>query len=150
MHPEIRDAQASDAESIARLIAVLGYPMEASEVVIQLKVYGDESSRVFVALWDNHIVGFLSFHAIPLFHESTKLGRITAMAIDPLFQRKGIGRSLVKAAEDFAEVAGCSRMEVTSGDRRKQDAHPFYLSQEYRLDCRRFLKILIGGESGGR
>lgn len=142
MHHQIREAQAGDAESIAQLIGVLGYGLESSQVSERLEAYGNESSRVFVAMDNATVVGFLSFHAIPLFHQQAMLGRITAMAIDPLHFRQGIGSSLLKAAEDFAVRAGCSRIEVCSGDHREGDAHLFYNSQGYHSDCRRFQKHL--------
>ena len=64
------------------------------------------------------------------------------MAIDRDHQRAGIGASLVEAAEAFAISVGCFRVEVTSGDRRKQDAHLFYAAKGYVSDCRRSLKRL--------
>lgn len=146
MQHQIRKACPEDAETIARLIDVLGYGLNSIYVTDRLEAYHDNFSRVFVAFNDTGLVGFLSFHAIPLFHEAAMLGRITAMAIDPIHQREGIGSSLVKAAEDFAISVGCSRMEVTSGDRREHDAHLFYAAQEYRSDCRRFLKHLTNTE----
>jgi GNAT superfamily N-acetyltransferase len=121
----IREACSADAEAIARLIGILGYDMDELGAADRLDLYHDDFSRVFVASNDSGLTGFLSFHAIPLFHESARLGRITAMAIDPQFQRKGIGTTLLQAAEHFAVSVGCSRMEVTSGDRRAQDAHLF-------------------------
>ena len=142
MHHQIREAQAGDAESIARLIGVLGYGLDASQVSGRIEAYGNESSRVFVAVDKATVLGFLSFHAIPLFHQQAMLGRITAMAIDPLCFRQGIGSSLLKTAEDFAICAGCSRIEVVSGDHREGDAHLFYNSQGYHSDCRRFQKHL--------
>lgn len=142
MHNQIRESQPEDAEYIARLIAVLGYGLEASQVSERLEACVNEFSKVFVALNEATVVGFLSFHAIPLFHQQAMLGRITAMAVDPLCFRQGIGSSLLKAAEEFAIRIGCSRVEVTSGDHREGDAHRFYASQGYGSDCRRFLKQL--------
>lgn len=146
MQHQIREACPEDAETISRLIDVLGYDLSSIHVADRLAVYRDGISRVFVAHNDAGLVGFLSFHAIPLFHEAAMLGRITAMAIDPSHHREGIGSSLVRAAEDFAISLGCSRMEVTSGDRREQDAHLFYTALDYRSDCRRFLKHLTNTE----
>lgn len=146
MHCQTREAQRGDAESIARLIAVLGYDLESSQISGRLEAYGNETSRVFVTLVEATVVGFLSFHAIPLFHQPAMLGRITAMAIDPQHFRQGIGSSLLKAAENFAINVGCSRIEVTSGDHRESDAHLFYASQGYSSDCRRFQKHLKNTE----
>lgn len=139
---DIRQARDGDAEALARLLAVLGYPTEAAVVPSRLRAYQEPHSRVWVATWEGGVVGFLSFHAMPLFHEPGRLGRITAMAIEPAFQRRGVGRALVAEAEAFATQCGCERMEVTSGDRREKDAHVFYRALGYESDCRRFLKQL--------
>lgn len=142
MNYPVREACPEDAEAIAGLIAFLGYKLEASCIGDRLHAYRYKFSRVFVASEGVSVVGFLSFHAIPMFHEIAMLGRITAMAVDPRHQRQGIGACLLRAAEAFAIQNGCTRMEVTSGDRREQDAHLFYAAQGYHSDCRRFLKHL--------
>ncbi len=141
----IRQAQPGDAGAIASLIAVLGYALDGDAVPGRLAAYTREGSQVLVAVRDAVVTGFLSFHAIPLFHAEGFLGRITAMAVDPRHQRRGIGTALVLAAEQHAREHGCTRMEVTSGDRRVKDAHVFYAGLGYAVDCRRFLKHLEGG-----
>jgi GNAT superfamily N-acetyltransferase len=138
----IREAGPGDAEALAHLIGVLGYDLDAAGVVGRLVQYGTPWGRVFLAESGGRVVGFLSFHLIPLFHESGSLGRITALAVDADCHRMGIGRSLVAAAETFALANGCSRIEVTSGDHREHDAHLFYADLGYASDCRRFLKHL--------
>jgi len=138
----IREACSDDAEAIARLVRILGYELGPACVTERMAVYQSEFSRVFIAANPIDLIGFLSFHAIPLFHEVGMLGRITAMAVAPHHQREGVGSSLVHAAENFAVTVGCARMEVTSGDKREQDAHRFYIAQGYHSDCRRFLKHL--------
>ena len=138
----VREARYDDAGAISRLITTLGYEMCADEVAGRLVECAGRADKVLVAEQDENVIGFLSFHAIPLFHQSGRLGRITAMAIDPLNHRQGVGRSLVRAAEKAARDCGCGRMEVTSGDHREQDAHLFYQAEGYRMDCRRFIKNL--------
>lgn len=138
----IRTATVDDAPALVALIRALGYEMDLESVLTNLTLYGTAGSQVFLATGDGSALGFLSFHRIPLFHQRGHLGRITAMAIDPAHHRKGIGRALVAAAEDFATGCGCTRVEVTSGDHRSEDAHLFYQSLGYTFDCRRFLKRL--------
>ena len=142
MSYKLREASVEDAGHLARLVGVLGYEMTPEQMATRMDACQSDDSKVFVALNEGAVIGFLAFHAIPLFHQPAMLGRITAMAIDPDFQRCGIGKLLLDAAEGLARNAGCSRMEVTSGDRREKDAHLFYLSQGYQTDCLRFLKSL--------
>jgi GNAT superfamily N-acetyltransferase len=140
---EIRQALPTDAVALSRLVSVLGYNMQPEQIMTRLASYsGTGGSRVFVAVRRKEVVGFLSFLSLPLFHEATAMGRITAMVIDPEHRRQGIGRSLMRAMEQYAAGCGCQRIEVTSGDHREEDAHQFYSSQGYSDDCRRFLKTL--------
>jgi len=138
----IREAAPADAGAVSELIAQLGYSLKPADVISRLERCNKDSGRVFVATWDSKIVGFISFHEIPLFHQGGSLGRITAMAVSVEHHRKGIGRLLLQSAESHALSVGCIRMEVTSGDHREADAHSFYESQGYASDCRRFLKII--------
>ncbi|OLD51200.1 MAG: hypothetical protein AUI63_00960 [Gemmatimonadetes bacterium 13_1_40CM_2_60_3] len=78
-------------------------------------------------------------HLVPLFHAAGNLARLTALAVVPGHQRKGVGRALVTAAEAFAWEHDCRRVEVTSGDHR-EDAHRFYHALGYEMDERRFIK----------
>lgn len=149
MQPQIRDALPADAEAIGRLMRVLGYELAATHAAERLAVYGGDFSKVWVACHEGEIIGFLAFHAIPLFHEAAMLGRITAMSVEPRCQRQGVGAALVRKAEDFALSVGCLRMEVTSGDRREHEAHLFYQAIDYRSECRRFIKHLVDRKTGG-
>jgi len=136
----IRKAIPSDAAQIASLLGELGYPATETFVCDRLAYLAPRTEdSVFVADFHGEIAGFLSFHILPLFHVEGGLGRITALAVSSRFQRRGIGKELVSAAESFAWSNGCIRIEVTSGDHRP-DAHAFYEAVGYRIDIRRFIK----------
>lgn len=92
---------------------------------------------------DGDVVGFASFHAIPLMHADGCLGRITAMCVRSDHRRSGIGRGILDAIHRHAVEAGCRRIEVTSGDHRVDDAHRFYMSCGYKPCDQRFQKPLI-------
>lgn len=136
----VREAAAGDALQIAHFLGELGYP--ATEVFVRdrLALLATRAEdAVFVADAAGELAGFLSFHISPLFHVTGGLGRITALAVSTRFQRRGIGKQLVAAAERFAWTHGCLRIEVTSGDHRL-DAHAFYEAVGFRMDIRRFIK----------
>ena len=120
----------------------LGYDLNPLEAEARIEVYLRSSGTVLVADDCGEIVGFVSFHVIPLFHASNNLGRITAMCISSIRQRQGIGRMLLNRLDEIAQRSGCVRIEVTSGDRRAGDAHLFYQACGYAVDSRRFQKIL--------
>lgn len=140
MNPLIREAKAKDAPGVSRLITDLGYGLDTDGVLARLSAYSPHGNKVWIGIADEHVIGFLSFHVIPLFHVRGDLGRITAMAVASSHRRIGIGRLLVERAEEFAWRVGCIRIEVTSGDHRESEAHRFYESAGYAVACRRFVK----------
>ena len=139
---EIREANNTDADSISTLMGELGYELSTAEAKNRIEVYLKLSDVVLVADDCGEIVGFVSFHSIPLFHAIGKLGRITAMCISSNRQREGIGHALLARLDEVALELGCLRIEVSSGDQRAQDAHLFYQACGYAIDSRRFQRIL--------
>ena len=138
----IRPATRADAAALSRLISKLGYALDPDAVEVRIESCRPSSGTILVAEDMDIIVGFLSFHVIPLFHESGGLGRITAMSIEPTKQRMGIGRALLEKLDGVAADLGCGRIEVASGDHRANDAHQFYQACGYQPNSRRFQKML--------
>lgn len=137
----IRPAVVTDASAIASLLGDLGYPSHEESTTIRIESLSRRDDHaIFIAEFDGVIAGFVAFHIIPLVHMDGGLGRITALSVNPAFQRKGVGRQLLAAAESFGWSRGCVRIEVTSGDSRA-DAHVFYQEVGYREDIRRFIKL---------
>jgi GNAT superfamily N-acetyltransferase len=140
MNATVRLADRKDAAGMALLLGELGYPSPVAQVEGRITRHlGSEESTVFVAEVDGRIVGFASFHRIPLLHTEGYLGRITALVVAQSHRKQGIGRRLVVAVEEVAWSRSCTRMEVTSGDQRPE-AHAFYQSVGYAPDIRRFIK----------
>ena len=138
----VRQAQSSDASAISELLADLGYPSAPAQVQNRLaEASVSLHTVIFVAESDTQVVGALSFHRIPLFHTDGFLGRITSLVVSPTFQRRGVGRLLVAAAEELARAHGCGRVEVTSGEHRPE-AHAFYECLGYQPVSRRFVKSI--------
>jgi GNAT superfamily N-acetyltransferase len=67
------------------------------------------------------------------------MGRISALVVDENIRRRGIGTTLVKAADDFFVGRGCNRVELTSNNRRLE-AHRFYLAKGYEIRSKHFVK----------
>ena len=122
-------------------LAALGYATAPALVAEKLSALMGSSSDTVLVAEDptTGIVGVVSVHLVPLFHAPWSLARLTAVAVVPEHQRKGVGCALVVAAEAFAWQRDCRRVEVTSGDHR-EDAHTFYGALGYEMDERRFIK----------
>jgi N-acetylglutamate synthase-like GNAT family acetyltransferase len=137
----IRGARESDARAITGLLDELGYPNTREFVVRKLETLGDDENPVFVAEAGGEVVGFISLHIMPVFHEEPLYCRITAVAVTDSYRRRGVGRRLMERAEAVARAAGCGRIELTSNDRRTW-AHAFYEAIGYEGTSRKFVKTL--------
>lgn len=135
----IRTAEMADASQIAICLQSLGYGASADLVEAKLMALCEETDAVLVACEGALIVGVVSIHITPLFHAPGHLARITALSIRDGHQRRGIGRSLMAAAEQWSWATGAARIDLTSGNHRPE-AHRFYESLGYGTDSRRFVK----------
>src|SRR5204863_96342 len=108
------DAASGDAAAIAVCLASLGYATAPALVAEKLSALMGSSSDTVLVAEDptTGIVGVVSVHLVPLFHAAGNLARLTALAVGPGHQRKGVGRALVAAAEAFAWERDCRRVEV--------------------------------------
>lgn len=120
----IRIATPEDAEAIADLATQLWYPSQAEDIRRRWKSLSPARERVFVAVAEGVVVGFVHVAL-----ESTllvdRVANLRALVVDERWRGRGIGRELVRAAERWAQGAGCSTIWVRSNIKRVQ-AHPFY------------------------
>jgi GNAT superfamily N-acetyltransferase len=137
----VRVALPTDAIQIHALLLELGYSPSIDAFLEQFAAYRSSSgTQVFVAAGQNSaLLGVLSASVIPLFHQTGSLGRITALVVSSACRGKGVGTSLVAAAEDWFRSLGCQRAEVTSGDARLE-AHKFYQARGFVPASQRFIK----------
>jgi GNAT superfamily N-acetyltransferase len=76
-------------------------------------VCADAEAKVWVALEDGAVVGFVAAKV----HAVGGLGEIYMVAVDPAYQRRGIGTALAEQAIDWMKGAGASvAMVETGGD----------------------------------
>lgn len=142
----VRAATTSDIPAISALAIQLGYPVvpeQASRLVTAvlqrpdhlLLVAEDESLRTIG--WLHAFISIRCF--VPAFAE------LGGMVVDLEHRRRGVGRALLGAAEEWASGAGCSLMRIRSNTRRVQ-AHRFYTGMEYEAakTQRVFEKRLLG------
>ena len=138
----IRDAQQADAIPIATLLAELGYPNNSDFVREKIQTLSASTAdRVLLAATASEVTGFITLHFIPMFHAQGNCCRVTAIVVAQGYRRQGIGRKLLRAAEEIARAEKCDRVEITTADRREK-AHEFYHRVGYSEVSRRFLKMI--------
>lgn len=136
----VRAAEVGDAAAVAELLGELGYPADAAHAAERIRsLSGDSRGTVIVACVNGDVCGLASIHLLPLIHRDAMLARITGLVVKASDQGRGVGTSLLAAAEQFARSKGAERVEVTSGDNRVA-AHAFYESRGFSREGTRLTK----------
>jgi GNAT superfamily N-acetyltransferase len=139
--PKLRDATPADAARLVELIAELGHEISEKELRKNLAALKKSGETPIVCTLGKQIVGMCGVGRRVVIHRPAPLGRITALVVAKEAQGHGIGRMLVRAAEDWMRKEGCQLVEVTSNDRRAA-AHAFYRHMGYERSSIRFFKKL--------
>jgi GNAT superfamily N-acetyltransferase len=139
----VRDATASDAGAVARLLADMGYPTSAEAAAAHIARFaGDHASRLQVAdLGAEGVVGLVATHIVPRLDDDGFTCRITDIVVSAAYRRSGTGTALMEAAEQEARRAGAPRLDLSSGEWRA-DAHAFYTRHGFETRARAFTKRL--------
>ena len=123
--PLIREAQAADAEAVARLLGELGYPADLATVEARLERLAIVGDRVLVAEVDGEVAGFAHLQVTPAIEYDRPVAKIGALIVEESRRRTGIGRALVDAVESEARARNCGVLFLTTSEHR-DDAHAFY------------------------
>lgn len=126
----IRRARPADTPDLTALTQQLGYPADPSAISRRLRSLLDlESHALFVANEADQVFGWVHvFMAHRL--ESDACAEIGGLVVDASRRRRGVGKALVGAAEDWARSRGLMTVRVRSNIIR-EGAHRFYLRLGY-------------------
>ena len=127
---DIRVARIDDVAELARLSAELGYPLPVPEMTRRLAaMLPSPNHHVLVASRGERLLGWL--HAERrLSLEGGDRAEVMGLVVDSGARRRGLGRALLAAAEDWASRRGVGRLTVRSNVVR-ESSHPFYESLGY-------------------
>jgi GNAT superfamily N-acetyltransferase len=138
----IRAPTPADAEAIAELLGVLGYPATRDEVLERLpRLTESESVVILVADVEGRAVGVVTGHVFSSIHVSGPVAWLTTLVVSDRHQHQGIGAQLASAIEHWARDHGAARVSVTSGQQR-HGAHRFYERLGYERTGVRLTKAL--------
>ena len=133
MIARMRRAQPSDAAAVAALAAQLGYPVTPEEISDRLAHLLDDADSVVLVAADARDRPLGWVHArLHRSLESAASVRIGGLVVDDAHRSQGIGRDLLRAAEDWARERGVARMTLYSRQTRER-AHRFYDREGYRI-----------------
>jgi predicted N-acetyltransferase YhbS len=123
---KVRCASDMDADAIARLSAELGYPTPHETMRQRIHAISASSADLLVVATDpsGEPVGWLQAHAAQLIEFGFRV-EIVGLIVSTAARRKGIGRSLVAAAERWAKSIRAPAIVVRSNVQRT-GSHAFY------------------------
>ena len=125
---------------MARLCSQLGYPTSEPAMPRRLaRLQADPNARALVADAGDGPIGLATVHLRHTLNHETPIAQLTLLVVDEAQRGRGVGRTLVRAAEQWARSRGCHRIVITTGLQRA-DAHAFYERIGYRHTGRRYGK----------
>jgi|1185.fasta_scaffold01873_2 ribosomal protein S18 acetylase RimI-like enzyme len=138
----IRPAENGDAPALAELMGELGYPTRTAEMEMRLDtILRHPGYRTFVAIADGAVAGMIGT-VIMLTHEhNSPGGRIIALVVSEKSRGRGVGRTLMAAAESDFAARNIRRIALNTRFHREQ-AHLFYEGLGYSKNGFRFVKEL--------
>jgi len=127
----VRPAQPCDCEAMADLAGQLGYECTEEEVRERLSDMQDANHyAVFVAeLVGGQVAAWIGAHVFRSV-ESAACAEINGLVVDQGIRSRGIGKTLLDAAEEWARSIGCNVISVRSNVKRDR-AHQFYTNNGY-------------------
>jgi GNAT superfamily N-acetyltransferase len=121
----VRLARVEDAERVAALATQLGYPTTEEDMQRRLaQVERDEGHVVYVAAQDGRVVGWIHVCVRPLVVVD-RAAEIEGLVVDEAHRGRGIGRFLIRQAEQWMRGRDCRTAYVRSNIVRER-AHGFY------------------------
>lgn len=142
----IRDAKETDVEALAELMDYLGYPTSSRRMGNRFeRISAHPSYSTLVAECGDGVVGMVGLETGHYYELDESYARISAFVVHPGYRRRGVGRSLILAAEQRAIGLGAERVSLDSGTHRP-GAHRFYEDSGYEITGYRFFKRIRGAE----
>lgn len=140
----IRTNQEGDLPQICELLAQLGYPSRSDELARRLNLLSEhEDYRVKVAERSGRLLGLIALHReLPLLRGKPEV-QVMALVVSEDSRGSGVGRLLLRKAEEWARELDAFCVRLNSGNREERmAAHRFYLHQGYTAGSTGFfLKI---------
>ncbi|HEV7311199.1 GNAT family N-acetyltransferase [Sphingopyxis sp.] len=133
----LRPATAKDRKALGRLLAELADPPRRISLDANLDAIGKANAGLLVAEAGG-LVGCCAWAAVPTLQHGL-VGRVTLLLVDGDHRRRGIGTTLLTAAETALAKAGCGTIEIMS-DIMINNAHNFLRTLKFEQKSYRFVR----------
>lgn len=141
----IRPGSVEDSPLLLDLIDQLGYKISLPSLYENILAYLRDPDRfLLVSEIEGRVVGCIALDMAQTFHREGKSMRVVSLVVDCMYQKKGIGRSLLERAEDLARNNGCWIIELTSSFwRQRKGVHDFYVNRGYLKEGSQYFHKLL-------
>jgi GNAT superfamily N-acetyltransferase len=138
----IRRSEVADAAELADLMTQLGYPTRTSEMEMRMEtIRADKNYATFVAVSEGKVSGMIGTSARYTYEHNGPSAAIMVLVVSDKVRGRGVGRALIRAAEDDLAQRNIRRVAVYSHFRRRE-AHEFYEKLGYTKNGFRLVKEL--------
>jgi len=140
----IRDLGFDDIIELTLLINELGYHTSVNEMESRFKIISAHPDyKTIVAVANGEIVGVSGLCKGIFYEKNGMYMRILVFIVKQNSRKKGIGKLLIRACEDWAAEQGLNTILINSGNREERiDAHEFYKEMGYAIKSSGFVKHL--------
>lgn len=147
----VREIGLDDAAAVARLSGELGYPVSTQQMAGRIRAQIALADHVtYLACLDaDRVVGWIDV-GITHHLQADPCAEIGGFVVSGEVRSLGIGKQLLRRAEQWAAERGVTRMRVRSQISRER-AHQFYLREGYQQTKTSavFTKEMIRGKARG-
>lgn len=127
----IRDVEASDRVALEHLFRGQGFDHLIDEACQQMsQITTRLLNPAAVATEDGRIIGLVALHVAPTIFFPERIARVTALYVDEVERRRGVGRLLVEVAVSRAFQARCDTLEL-GADLEREDCREFFAAASF-------------------
>ena len=123
-----RKSELEDCENVYQLICEL--ENESLDFEMFSKIYKEQQNSFnyycLLCELNDQVIGLLNMRFEGQLHHAEYIAEIMEFVILPDYRGEGIGKEMFAKACEIAKINGCTRLELSSNQRRK-NAHRFYL-----------------------
>lgn len=137
---EIRPLQEDDRFEVDRILAATGMftaaEIEVADELLDIFLHkpGQKDYQIFVVCQDSRVCGYVCFGPTPATESTFDLYWI---AVDPELQGHGIGKKLLRFAEQECQKQGGKLLIIeTSSKELYRPTQAFYLNNSYQIEAR--------------
>ncbi|HTQ27247.1 MAG TPA: GNAT family N-acetyltransferase [Puia sp.] len=140
----IREAGRDDIPELVGLMDQLGYPTSEEEMIVRFEAIGRHPDYAcFVASCNETVAGMIGLIRSYAFERNGVYVRVGALVVHESYRKHGIGKLLMKKAEDWAQQQGAGMIVLTSRNiEERLAAHALYKKMGYKKASSGFKKML--------